>query len=171
MNKHLLSVDEFKELTRPVSVHIDDDEVTAYIRESEDASIIPAVGYAVCKRLAEGEDLSDADKVLLDGGEWTDGKGVEYYCNGLKKATAYFAYARMVRSDGAILARTGFMSHGDEYSRHIEDVEKRKRYNDIMTMAEAYLSEVLMYYWRTTEEGAEVRKIRGSRARIKAIGE
>lgn len=170
MDKHLISVEEFKELARPVSVHIEEDDVRAFIRESEDTYIIPALGYAVCKKLAETErnELSDDEKVLLSGGEWTDCKGEVRYCNGLKKAVAYFAYARMARSDGSIIARAGFMRHGDEYSDHIESKERRDRENDVMNMAEKYLAEA-MAYWNSVT--GKVKPVRGTRAVIKAIGD
>lgn len=169
MDKHLITAEEFKELARPVSVHIDEDEVMAFVREGEDMYIVPAVGYAVCKRLAQGNDLSEDENTLLSGGEWKDKKGEVHYCNGLKIATAYFAYARMARSDGSIIARTGFMSHSDEYSAHIADVEKRKRYNEIMSVAEKYLSDALAYLKFLKGDG--VKPVRGSRARVHAIGD
>ena len=169
MDKHLITAEEFQELARPVSVHIDEDEVMAYVRESEDINIIPAIGYEECQVLASSEELTAEDEVLLSGGEWTGKDGKKHYCNGLKMATAYFAYARMSRSDGAIIARTGFMSHNDEYASHIADVEKRKRYNDIMEVAEQYLSGCLAY-WKSIK-GDEVKPVRGSRARIHVIGD
>lgn len=169
MDKHIITAEEFQELARPVSVHIDEDEVMAYVRESEDMYIIPAIGYEECQVLASSDELTTEDEVLLSGGEWTDKDGKKHYCNGLKMATAYFAYARMSRSDGAIIARTGFMSHNDEYASHIADVEKRKRYNDIMEVAEQYLSGCLAY-WKSIK-GDEVKPVRGSRARIHVIGD
>ena len=169
MDKHIITAEEFKELARPVSVHIDEEEVQAYIREGEDMYIIPALGYSVCKKLVSNEELSEQETILLSGGEWTDANGNEHYCNGLKMTTAYFAYARMSRSDGSIIARTGFMAHNDEYSSHIESTEKRKRYKEIMEVAEKYLSDVLMY-WKSVK-GEKVQMVRGSRARIHAIGD
>ena len=170
MDSHLISVAEFKELARPVSVHIEDDDVQAFVRESEDTYVIPALGYAICKKLAETdeEELEENEKILLKGGEWTDKKGEVKYCNGLKKAVAYFAYARMARSDGSIIARAGYMRHGDEYSEHIESKERRNKENDVMNMAEKYLSEA-MAYWNSVT--GKVKPVRGTRAVIKAIGD
>lgn len=168
MDKHFIDVEEFKELARPVSVHIDEIDVEAFIKESEDTYIVPALGYEVCKRLTQGEKLSENEQILLYGGEWTDCKGDLRYCNGLKKATAYFAYARMARSDGSILARTGYMRHGDEYSEHIEGKERRNEVNDVMDMAERYLAGAMSYWQYKT---GKVKPVRGTRARIKAIGD
>jgi hypothetical protein len=71
--EHLITIDEFKELARPTSIHVDESEVTAYIRESEDMNIIPAIGYDRYKRLLadDASTLSDDDKTLLSGGEYT----------------------------------------------------------------------------------------------------
>lgn len=170
MDSHLVTVEEFKELARPVSVHIEEEDVMAFVRESEDTYVIPALGYAVCKRLAKPmkEKLTDEEQILLSGGEWTDKKGETHYCNGLKKAVAYFAYARMARSDGSIIARAGYMRHGDEYSEHIEGKERRNRENDVMNMAEKYLSEA-MAYWKSVT--GKMKPVRGTRTIIKAIGE
>ena len=102
MSKHLLTGGQFKELARPTSLHVDDAEINAYVRECEDVHIIPAIGYARFKQLTESEDLSDADKVLLEGGEWVqkvercecraeEGERLQY-CKGLRCALAYFVY-------------------------------------------------------------------------------
>ena len=40
----IITVEQFRELARPTSIHLDESEVDIYIREAEDASIIPAVG-------------------------------------------------------------------------------------------------------------------------------
>ena len=45
-HKHLITAADYKVLARPASVHLDDDEVQAYITECEDMHIIPAIGYA-----------------------------------------------------------------------------------------------------------------------------
>lgn len=57
--KQLITVDQFRELARPTSTHLDEDEVNAYIRECEDANIIPAIGW---KRF----------KAATEQGEWGD---------------------------------------------------------------------------------------------------
>ena len=52
-NKHILTVEEFKELARPTSKHVDEDEVMAFVRECEDIYIIPAVGLEKYQALLE----------------------------------------------------------------------------------------------------------------------
>ena len=65
-NKHILTVEEFKELARPTSKHVDEDEVIAFVRECEDIHIIPAVGLEKYQALLE-ESISEPDKILLEG--------------------------------------------------------------------------------------------------------
>ena len=61
------------------------------------------------------------------------------------------------------------MRHRDDYSDHVQDVSSNKQYNDIMDMAERYLSDALEYLKYFTPKG-EVNPQRGARAHIHAIG-
>lgn len=175
--KSLLTVGQFRELARPTSTHLDEEEVSAYIRESEDAHIIPSVGYANFKAAADGEesvfdktfDTSFRSSLMLEGGEWTDDKGELRYCSGLRKSLAYYTYAKLLRSDGAIITRSGTIRHRDEEADHESD-DKLRRYNDTMNMAERYLSEVLEYLSEHKKD-KRARPIKTSRARIRAIGD
>lgn len=177
MNKHLLTGAEFKELARPTSLHVDDTDITAFVSECEDMHIIPAIGYEKFKTLVTEDELSTEDKTLLNGGEYmskatqcgcedaTGGKLT--YCKGLKKALAYFVYAKMLRADGSLLSRAGFMQHDDQYAKHVDD-SKLKQYNDVMAVAEQYLASCLAYIKSIT---GSVPPVRGTRCRIHAIGE
>lgn len=169
----LITVEQFRELARPMSAHLDEGEVNSYIREAEDAYIIPAIGYANFKATTQGEKTSSAGdgfevSVFSDGGEWKDDKDNVQYCNGLRKALAYFTYAKMIRSDGAILSRAGNMRHRDDYGDHVDD-SKLKEYNDIMSMAESYLNSAMLYLKNKSTN--PVQPIRGTRSHIYAIGD
>lgn len=174
VREHLLTVEEFRNLARPTSKHIDEDEVCSFIRECEDMTIIPAIGYDTYEKLLS-DDLSDEEKVLLDGGTWVQGivgrcngqNGLRRKCSGLKTALSYFVYAKMIQSDGSIVTRTGAMRHIDEYASHIED--KKGRYNDVMNVAEEYLSGCLQY-WKSVKS-EDVHPVRGSRVHVHAIGD
>ena len=183
--KQLITVDQFRELARPTSTHIDEDEVNAYIRECEDANIIPAIGWERFKAATEQGEWGDSvlpdfqPAVFLDGGEYTtkkegdcrqDETKVQKYTSGIRKALAYFTYARLFRADGTIISRAGGMRHRDDYSDHVQDVSSNKQYNDIMDMAERYLSDALEYLKTFTTKG-EVKPQRGTRAHIHAIGD
>jgi hypothetical protein len=175
--KQLITVDQFRELARPTSTHLDEDEVNAYIRECEDANIIPAIGWERFKAATEQGEWGDSvlpdfqPATFLDGGEYSqDETKVQKYISGIRKALAYFTYARLFRADGTIISRAGGMRHRDDYSDHVQDVSSNKQYNDIMDMAERYLSDSLEYLKAFTPKG-EVKAQRGTRAHIHAIGD
>lgn len=180
---HIISATEAKELARPISGHVDTNEIDAYIAEVETRHIIPAVGYETYRALLDEEHAEDIAElyaegfnpaILLSGGEWsaTDcacaENGVQYI-DGLKKTAAYFVYAKMARADGSIVARSGFMRHEDQYAYHVDDA-KLKQYNDIMDMAEKYLSDCLLYA-KAYRKDCKRMKVHGTRAYIHAIGD
>ena len=178
--KTLLTVEQFRQLARPTSIHLDEEAVQAYIRESEAASVIPAIGWELYKYLPEEEAprpqrlMESFDKeIATEGGEWTEtderGEHIVRYCNGLRIALAYFAYGRMQRADGNIISRAGAMRHREDRADHTGD-EKLKQYNDIVDMAERYLSNTLYYIKKNTREAA-LKPVSGRRASIKSIGD
>ena len=178
-HKHLITVAQFKVLARPTSCHLDDAEVMAYIAECEDMHIIPAIGYANFHAATSSEtfdntfdDTFDAS-IWLDGGEFVaDVCGCSprtEWCVGLRKTLAYYVYAKMLRADGTILARSGAMRHNDQYAQHVDP--NRKQYDDVMNVADQYLSGCLLYAKTHTTECNAVRPIKGSRATIKALGD
>lgn len=167
-NEHLITVERFKELARPTSKHIDDEEVQTFIRECEDIYIIPAIGLARYKALQE--DKSESTNVtLLDGGEFEDKEGRLKKCSGLRLALSYFVYAKMVMSDGGLLTRTGLMQHNDSYASREDDKNRVRMYNDAMEVAETYLGSCLAYL--KSVEGEDIKPVRGTRIRIHSIGE
>lgn len=180
----LITPEQFRLLARPVSIHVDNIEIQQFIRECEDMYIIPAVGWpnfrsaTITDVWTEMFDGTFSPKVFLDGGEYDAGDGTcgcmgentggVKYCNGLRKALAYYVYAKMLRNDGNILARAGAMQHNDQYAYHTNDASL-KRYNDTMDIAERYLGEAMEY--------ANIHRLnnklttRQSRCRILSVGD
>lgn len=180
--KTLLTVEQFRQLARPTSIHLDEETVQDFIRECEDAYIIPAISYRQFKGAVECEnntpwddkfDDTFAPAVFLDGGEWTpeqgENKGMVQWCSGVRKALAYFVYARMQRADGNIISRAGAMRHREDRADHTDDT-KLKQYNDAMDMAERYLADCVRYL-KVHLRDEHVKPIKPTRARIKAIGD
>lgn len=182
---HLITPAEFAELARPVSIHLDENEVQAFINECEQMYIIPAIGYgnfkAAVTETAWDDTFDETFKpaTVINGGEWMlerenvcpcDKAGKELqYCVGLKSALAYFVYAKIARADGAIYSRAGFMQHDDQYAHHGDD-SKLKQYNDVMTIAETYLGDCLRYIKYHSVDKV-IKPVHGTRARIHAIGD
>ena len=179
----LITPDQFRELARPVSVHVDDSEIVQFVRECEDMYIIPAVGWPNFKSATitnvwdEFFDGTFNPSIFLDGGEYNPGDSVcgcgngdagLRYCNGLRKCLAYYVYAKMLRNDGNIIARAGAMQHQDQYAYHTDD-RSLKRYNDTMDIAERYLGECLEYANIHRKENRLT--ARQTRCRILAVGD
>lgn len=176
--KPLITVEQFRQLARPTSAHLDEEDVMTFVRECEDAYIIPTVTYRQFKGAVECEDNTPWDesfddtfvpRTLLDGGEYTTEKGSVEWCSGMRKALAYFVYARMQRADGNIISRSGAMRHNDERAEHTDD-SKLRQYNDTMAMAERYLSECVAYL-KLHLKDERVKPIHTTRAKITAIGD
>ena len=195
MDKHILDFDEFRELARPTSAHLDEEDVMNAINECEDVFIAPAIGIGVYNLVAmeysEQNPMPDNLKVLLNGGYWAfDNSGALVFdttfdatfatsyqnvkmCHGLKKALAYYAYSTMMREDGAVVTRSGSLQHTDAYGSRLALTEKHARYNDSTNVAEQYLSSCLLYLEQINGNNSCCHKgrFRGHRAHIHAIGD
>lgn len=178
MKEHLISIDGFRELARPTSAHLDVEEVNKYIEECEDIYIIPAVGLETFKALLDADVCQGMpEDVLLNGGEWIDEKGEcgcdggkLRKCHGLRKALSYFVYARMMQNDGGIVTRTGFVKHNDEYASRDDDKNRVRKYNEVMSVAETYLS-TSVDYWKCYKGDCRRDRVRGTRIRIHSVGD
>lgn len=186
--EHLITANEWRTLVRATSNHIDEDEVDKFIEECEDIFIVPAIGvnlyealiaYANKKVVTWDESfaysfcdgtfkMSTKDVILLLNGGYYN-SDMRKRCKGLKIALSYYVYAKVARNNGAIINRSGFMQHTDEYAQRVEDKQSVNRYNDIMTIAETYLSSCLDFM-RSKMDACMVRP-RGKRTTIKAIGD
>nr|DAD67601.1 MAG TPA: hypothetical protein [Siphoviridae sp. cttU829]DAN49423.1 MAG TPA: hypothetical protein [Caudoviricetes sp.] len=171
-NNHILTADKFRELARPTSRHIEEQDVNAFIRECEDMQIIPAIGLGLFKKLLDPDTLGEKEKTLLVGGEY-EHNGVLRKCAGIEIALAYFVYAKMSIADGGMLTRTGMMQHRDSYADREDNKNRIRRYDEAMNVAESYLSSCLAYIntWDADKCGRGGRKVYGSRVRIHAIGD
>lgn len=167
-NKHLITLEDFGKLARPVSKHIDEQDVNAFITECEDVIIIPAVGLKLYNEMLS-EGMNEKTGVLLNGGDYK-GKGNEMKrCYGIKKTLAYYVYAKMLQANGVMLTRTGAMEHNDSYAQRLERENKVKRYNEAMNVADKYLANCLEYIKNNIN--TNVTPIRGSRLKIHPIGD
>lgn len=183
-SRHLISVAQFKELARPTSKHVEEKDIEIFIDECEQNFIIPTLGYDVFKQALINSfdgtfDATFSGNILLDGGEYqrkdtecscNESESKTSYCVGLKKSLAYFVYAKMLRAGGAMLVRTGFVKHEENYATHIENKDNLNQYNDVMNIAENYLGSCIAYM-KHHKLVTKNKKVRGTRTRIKAIGD
>lgn len=166
---------EFKQLARPTSVHIDEQEVEAYIREAEDIKIKPAIGVTLFNKLADATTdaaLTAEELILFKGGAYTSpcGCDTDKECAGLKRAVAYLAYARMIAANGGIVTRTGYYQHDDSYASRVDDKNRANARRDVQNMADYYLGSCIEYLPMLQGASCKARAHRGGNVRIKSIG-
>lgn len=167
--EHLLTAENWANYTRFSSIHVDGEEVDRFIDECEQLFIIPAIGADLFLKLA-GEDLTENQSLLLEGGQYVCKSNKKRIFKGLRYALAYFVYAKMAKNDGAMVVRSGFFQHQDEHAVRMDDKNRVNRYNDLMNVAETYLSGALEFL-KTWDDVEDVQPVRGSRVRIVEIGD
>ena len=139
---HLITFDEVGYLSRPMSIHIEQEKIEAYIRESEDIDLRSALGDALLLDIKANPSRYGE---LLEGCVYKDACGVERSLTGLKTALAYFAYARMVKNADDNVTRFGYVNKQGDYSTRPDSREKSMAYNDAYSVATSYLKECVTY--------------------------
>lgn len=152
--EYLITPEEVGVLSRPISQHIDHQQITAYITEVEQLIIRPKLGDFL---FGEVKKNPTDYHVILEGGSDDYGQ----VCGGLKKALAYYTYARIVKDGATIATRFGAVEKTDEYSMRIEQDRKDAIYRECTQMADAYLEEVVKYSkkqgWVSDSEAGGIR--------------
>lgn len=165
---NIITAEEVSIYGRPVST--DKTTLDSTIREVEAEDIRPRLGDAMYTALING--LSD-DRflVLLEGGDWTDKAGRIRYCMGLKRAVAYFVYARVIRDGNIQATRYGSVVKNTEYSAEPAIRERRRQYEEFFATADRYLKDCLIYlsdgcsFPEYTQNGL----IKANRSRMKVL--
>ena len=173
-DKHIISVDEFLQLARPTSKHIDQDDVIAYVREVEDRDVIPLIGYELYTTFVDAvrdSEIPEAERILFIGGTYTGDCGCNpKVCAGLKKAVAYMAYAKLVAANGGIVTRSGYMQHDDTYATRMDDKNRANARRDVQNMAEFYFGQCVEYFNHLNGSCCKGNAPRGGLVKIKSIG-
>lgn len=175
--KHLISADEFLQLARPASKHLDEDEIKAYVREVEDKDIIPIIGvelYNTFINAVTDSALTEEEKILFKGGAYVPTGSCDCapykICAGLKRAVAYLAYAKFIAANGGIVTRSGYMQHDDTYATRMDDKNRANQRRDVQNMAEYYLGQCVEYYNQISGNCCAANAPRGGLVRVKSIG-
>lgn len=129
-------------MSRSMSVHVDEDKIETYIRESESIDIKAALGDALYLDVKENPEKYE---LLLDGGTYEDKCGEKKIFMGIKTALAYYTYARIVKNGDGNVTRYGFVHKEDEYSSRPDIKEKVMAYNDAFSIADRYLKECVRF--------------------------
>lgn len=141
MRQYLITYDEVPLLARGISIHIEQEKIETYIRESEDIDIKPALGDALFIDIQENPNKY---YLLINGGMYED-KGGKHVMTGLKTALAYYSYARLVKNGDGNVTRYGFVNKEDEYSSRSDSKERVMAYNDAFSIADSYMKECVLY--------------------------
>lgn len=142
MQKYLITKIDVSSLSRGMSVHVDEDKIDTYIRESESIDIKSALGDAFYLDVREHPEKY---ALLLDGGTYEDKCGEKKIFMGIKTALAYYTYARIVKNGDLNVTRYGLMQKEDEYSSRPDIKEKVMAYNDAFSIADRYLKECVRF--------------------------
>lgn len=149
MQQYLITTSEVATLSRGMSVHIDEDKIETYIRESESIDIKSALGDELYLDVKEHPEKYE---LLLDGGTYEDNRGEKKMFMGIKTALAYYTYARIVKNGDGNVTRYGFVQKEDEYSSRPDIKEKVMAYNDVFSIADRYLKECVLFLNEKNDE-------------------
>lgn len=143
-------------------------------RTLEDGSPRKADGGDAVRVQSEGQSTeAQAMEDLLNGCRWTDGCGELRVHYGLKRATAFYTYARILR-DGSIQAtRYGTVIKTDDHSRSSDAAERRRQYGEVFAQADGYIADILDFLSCNCEKYPEFRHraLRANRNTIRIIGQ
>lgn len=165
-NALLVTREDIAREVRPTSA--DEALVDRCIEEAQNLDIISAIGAEWWLRVVNRND--DAVATLLwEGGIYNDNCGNAHIFAGLRKALLYYAYARLVRSQGGVSTRFDFVVKADQYSDSADLQAKAQAYNEAFSIADGYKAQALAYL--NTSETCCKRKLVNNRLSVKKIGQ
>ena len=142
------------------------------IEEAQNLDIIPAIGADVWLRVLNMENDDEIIKKLWDGGLYEDSCGKSHIFAGLKKSLLYYAYARVVRSQGGVSTRFDYVVKSDQYSDSADLKARVQAYNEAFATADGYKVQCLQFMAENADAFGDCckRKIVNNRIAIKKIG-
>lgn len=147
----IITPEEVGVLSRPISQHIDHAQISAYITEVESLQILPNLGASL---LADIKANADKYSCLLNGGDGVSG--------GLRKAVAYYVYAKIIKQGATIATRFGAVEKADEHSVRMEQERKDNIFRECSNIADAYMMEVVKYAkargWTQARKASAIRR-------------
>lgn len=165
----ILLIDDLKRLGRPTTA---DGALTATcIEEAEQLDVKPVLGAELYK--AAGSETSARMGDLLDGCDYRDCNNVLHTCNGLRKALAYYAYARLVRATGyGRLTRYSLVQADNDWSHQSDPKERQDAYDEAFSIADKYMQEVVAMLRCNRDKYPEYRNkgVKNNRINFKMIG-
>lgn len=140
----ITTIENLKEI-RDISNNLKDGRILPYIKEVEDAYILPTIGADLYERLDNGE---EEDAILLNGGYYEidtpDGKKKEK-CFGIRLAVAYYAYSKVLRNNMVNVTAFGITEKQTSLSNPSDNHDIDDAVAQARTMGEYYLKSVVRY--------------------------
>lgn len=183
----MITIDDIRAI-RQIAGNVNEERVNIYIREAELLDIEPVIGADLYEKLtnigeivlpdgeteildetgdnsiivADENELPLNEYKLLNGGYYEDGSGVKHRFEGIKKALAYFAYARFVRNHGTQVTPFGVVNKLGDESQNADARSIAAVSADARKIGENWLNES-MKFWRIVEDCRCSRSITGAR--------
>lgn len=141
---HLIKSEDISRLSRPIGASIKSERVDGFIDEAEMMSVKPIIGDALYLDLLDNIDTPcEAYNLLLGGGKYTSSDGQTKVLRGLRVATAYYAYARVVKNNAINVTSFGTVFKSDEHSQNIDNKQILRIYDDAINYGNLMMNEVL----------------------------
>lgn len=144
----IISVEDIRKY-REIAANTQQNRIEVFIRETEQLDVVPLLGVAEYDRLdsISGEELTEDEKMLLEGGTYKDECGKARRFEGLKAAESYIVFARFIRNHPLQVTPYGVVvKEGDDSSpasaQSIQAVAK-----DSEKIGRQYLADAVKY-WR-----------------------
>lgn len=151
MRDHILTVGEVRNYGRPISPKVSEEKLLSYIYETEQLCVKPLLGDRlfsfIMGKIKDCEPLAADDPVgtLLDGGEYLDDYGSYHTFGGLRMAMSYYVYAQFVMDGDFQPTRVGMVVKDGNYSQHISGKERSDCYNNVLSIAQGFMDEVIAF--------------------------
>lgn len=137
----LTNIEQLRKV-RDISTNLKDGRITPYIKEVEDAYIIPAISAEVYEALDAG---IMTDDTLMYGGYYTNGEGKKDICHGVCIATAYYAYARVLKNNQINVTAFGVTTKQGQASTPTSSGTIDDAVEEARRMGEHYLASCVRY--------------------------
>jgi len=131
-----------------ISPNINDNRVTASIREAQDFDIKQAIGAALFQDILVKYNTSPKDALaakLVEGGTYVDCNGNTIAFAGLGMALKYYALARFRVKQPINDTRFGVVRKNDQYSESLENKQLMQSVLDAKSAGAGYVQEALRY--------------------------
>lgn len=119
----------------------DRNDIVRAIEEATQLDVLPLVGGATLERLYTMDPLSE----VFVGGRFVDDCGAEREFAGLRKAMAYYTWARLVKTNSHRLTRFGYVRKSGDSSAPVSWEERQADYHDAFAIAQGMLEGTLAY--------------------------